>query len=334
MAQLKKYTSRILKQYLSSRPGETKLGENITFLDPHKEVKDSKASFVLLGVPEDIGVRANYAKAGTAAAWNETLRSFLNIQENQFISGQDLLLLGEIDCSREMEVAANLEPTDPNFFIKLGELVEEIDRTLGQVVREVVAAGKRPIVIGGGHNNAYGMLKGTSDALHQRINVLNIDAHTDLRRLEHRHSGNGFSYAFNDGAVNSYGVFGLHQNYTPQYIFDQISQSSDKQFVLFEELNDLNRFTAFLEMLDDIGTRPFGLEIDCDVIAGFPSSAQSPTGFTLNAVREMVRAAAQKDQCKYLHLCEAIPTEQFPAGKALSYLISDFIKAGYPNQNK
>lgn len=327
MAQLKKYTSRILKQYLSFRPGETKLGENITFLNPDEEVKDSKAPFVLLGVPEDIGVRANYGKTGTAAAWNETLGSFLNIQENQFISGQELLLLGEIDCTREMEVASNLEPTDPNFFLKMGELVEEIDQALRQVVREVVEAGKRPIVVGGGHNNAYGMLTGSSDALHEGINVLNIDAHTDLRRLEHRHSGNGFSYAIRDGAVKSYGVFGLHQNYTPQYIFDLMNQSSNRQFVLFEELTDLNRFTAFLEMLDEISTRPFGLEIDCDVIAGFPSSALSPTGFTLNAVREMVRATAQKEQCKYLHLCEAIPTKQYPAGKALSYLISDFVKA-------
>lgn len=327
MAQLKKYTSRILREYLSSRPGETKLGEHITFLKPDEQVKDAEAPYVLLGVPEDIGVRANFGKTGTAAAWNETLSSFLNIQENQFISGKEFLLLGEIDCSREMEVASNLEPTDPNYFIKMGELVEEIDRALRLVVREVVAAGKRPIVVGGGHNNAYGMLTGTSDALHQGINVLNIDAHTDLRRLEHRHSGNGFSYAISEGAVRSYGVFGLHQNYTPQYIFDQMAGSSERQFVLFEELSDLNRFTAFLEMLDEIGTNSFGLEIDCDVIAGFPSSALSPTGFTLNAVREMVRAAAQKEHCKYLHLCEAIPTPQYPVGKALSYLISDFVKA-------
>ena len=328
MAKLQHYSPRILQQYLSRRPGEKKLGEEIRFLEQGAKLSETESKFVLIGIPEDIGVRANYGKAGTAGAWEVALRALLNIQLNHFFSGKEILLLGEINCSEEMQKASNLDSSDPNYFAKMGDLVAAIDKAVSTCVKEVVAAGKLPILVGGGHNNAYGNIKGTSQALNRPINALNIDAHTDLRKLEHRHSGNGFSYALKEGFFNTYGVFGLHQNYTPQYIFDQMTETENLKFVLFEELTEMNRITAFLELLDEVGTQPFGLEVDCDVMANFPSSALSPTGFTLNAVREMVRAAGQHPDCKYLHLCEAIPAGGYPTGKALAYLISDFVKAG------
>lgn len=334
MARLKTYTARILNQYLSLRGQEKKLGQVIDFLDNQKKLSHSKAKYVLLGIPEDIGVRANFGKAGTSKAWEHALRAFLNIQENQFISGRDILLLGEIDCFEEMQKASNLDLSDPNYFPKMGELVSAIDTCVSEVIHEIVAAGKLPILIGGGHNNAYGAIKGTAKALRQGINVLNIDAHTDLRALEHRHSGNGFSYAIKNGYLQNYGVFGLHQNYTPQYIFDQINSSQNIKMVLFEELTQMNRITAFLEMLDQLSTKPFGLEVDCDAIANFPSSAQSPTGFTFPAIEEMIRAVGQKQHCKYVHICEAIVTDAYPTGKALSYMISGFVKANLASNNK
>lgn len=59
-----------------------------------------------------------------------------------------------------------------------------------------------PIAIGGGHNNAYPMLKGYSLAKKEKINAINCDPHADFRALEGRHSGNGFSYAVNDGYLD------------------------------------------------------------------------------------------------------------------------------------
>lgn len=327
MATLKTYTPRILKQHLNKRPGEKKLGEEIRFLAQEEKLSENLAEFVLIGIPEDIGVRANFGKAGTSGAWEQALSALVNIQQNQFIAGSNLLLLGEVDCSEEMQKASNLDLSDPNYYVKMGELVSAIDKQVSATVRQVVAAGKLPILVGGGHNNAYGAIKGASEALNQSVNVLNIDAHSDLRTREHRHSGNGFSYALKDGYLRNYGIFGLHQNYTPQYIFDRISESENINFVLFEELTEMNRITAFLEMLDELSTQPFGLEVDCDVMANFPSSAHSPTGFTLNAVREMLHAVAQKPNCTYVHICEAIPADTYPTGKALSYMISDFVKA-------
>ena len=71
------------------------------------------------------------------------------------------------------------------------------------LLKIIIKAKKIPIIVGGGHNNAYGIIKGSALALNKKINVLNIDAHADFRPLEGRHSGNGFSYAFHEGFIKN-----------------------------------------------------------------------------------------------------------------------------------
>src|SRR5690606_594395 len=135
-------------------------------------------------------------------------------------------------------------------------------------------------------------LKAAASAHKAAINVLNIDAHTDLRQLEHRHSGNGFSYALDRGYLGRYAVFGLHQNYTSQDIFEKILASEHLKFNLFEDLQNENKTEKFIQSIAFVGEAAFGLELDCDSIAGFPSSAVSPSGFSLDEVRNFVKAAA------------------------------------------
>lgn len=333
MPKLKTYTARTLSRYLDKRPGETKLGEKLTCLAAVQELKEHPADLVLIGIPEDIGVRANYGIPGTSRAWEAFLKAFLNIQHNQFLKAENVLILGEIDCSQEMNKAALLDGSDPNYYIKLGELVSRIDSEVSSVVGQILSAGKTPIIIGGGHNNSYGNLAGAATALGSPINALNIDAHTDLRQLEHRHSGNGFSYAREKGFLKAYAVFGLQQNYTPQYIYEKANSSDELAFYHFEELQVAgNLQQRFTEAVGLVNSRSFGLEIDCDAIAGFPSSAASPSGFSLDEIRKLIRIAATDPNCVYLHLCEASVREDFATGKALSFLTSDFIKSRYKNK--
>ncbi len=327
MQDVKIYSEKHLSQYLSRRKGETKLGEKVGFLGASQELSESTAEFVIFGIPEDIGVRANHGKPGTSNAWQAFLSAFLNVQQNRFLDCGKILLLGEIDTSEEMQKAANIDESDPNYYQKLGDHTEKVDEKVSAVVKKIIAAGKIPLIIGGGHNNAYGNLKGASEAFERPVNALNIDAHTDLRTTDYRHSGNGFSYAIKKGFLNRYSVFGLHQNYTPEYIFQEMDNSEAIHYSLFEDLqkDDLN--FHFQKNLDFVKEEKFGLEVDCDAIAGFPSSAVSPTGFCLNEVREFVRESANEKNCCYLHICEAISRNDFATGKAISFLVTDFLKA-------
>ena len=61
---------------------ETKLGEIIeTVADKQQlenSLKVSTARYVLFGIPEDIGVRANYGVGGADTSWTPFLACFLN----------------------------------------------------------------------------------------------------------------------------------------------------------------------------------------------------------------------------------------------------------------
>src|SRR5690349_11184534 len=100
MRHLKIYTKKYLTHFIRKRTGEIKLGECVQTLRS-KNLQDgllkSSATFVLIGLPEDIGVRANYGRGGTHTAWEPALTNVLNIQKNAFLNGEELLVLGHID---------------------------------------------------------------------------------------------------------------------------------------------------------------------------------------------------------------------------------------------
>ena len=329
MKGLKIYKPAHIEKLISKRTGETKFGEELNFVNNLEELENVPAKYVLLGIPEDIGVRGNQGKPGTSLAWKSLLGSLVNIQANRFNNPENLVLLGELDCDDFMKKAANIDETDPNYLVKLGDIVKETDQLVADLIEKIISKGKFPIIIGGGHNNAYGNIKGAAKALGSPVNVLNIDAHTDLRQLEHRHSGNGFSYAIEGQFLCEYSVFGLHKNYTPEYIFKEMEICKNLNYFLLEDLlefpNELNR--RFQECLERVEESKFGFELDCDAIANFPSSAKSPAGFSMNQIRNFISSVSKNDNCCYFHICEAAPDEETKTqvGKALSYFVTDFI---------
>ena len=331
MKGLKLYRPADIQKLISTRKGEVKFGENLQFIQGLDELENHSAKYVLFGIQEDIGVRANYGKPGTSNAWKAVLNSLVNIQVNRFNKPENIILLGELDCKDLMQKASYIDDSDPNYYAKLGDLVKEIDQLVSELIQLIISKGKIPIIVGGGHNNAYGNIKGAAKALNDPINVINIDAHTDLRQLEHRHSGNGFSYAVEGQFLRKYSVFGLQKNYTPEYIFKEMEASENLNFSLIEDLlkypDELSR--RFEQSLQEVGSSNFGFELDCDAIANFPSSAKSPSGFSEDQVRNLIQIVAKKENCCYFHICEAAPdnSNSDQVGKAISYFISDFIRA-------
>ena len=329
MKGLKIYRSTDIEKLISTRTGEIKFGENLQFVKNLEDLEKSSAKYVLLGIREDIGVRANYGKPGAANAWKSVLKSLVNIQINRFNNPENIILLGELDCEELMIKASNIDEADPNYHTKLGDLVKQVDQLLADLIQTIISKGKIPIIIGGGHNNAYGNIKGAAKALENPINVLNIDAHTDLRQLEHRHSGNGFSYAIEGQYLRKYAVFGLHKNYTPEYIFKEMDFSENMNYYLLEDLlklpEEINK--RFQQCQQTIDHSSFALELDCDAIAGFPSSAKSPSGFSVDQIRNFIQSIAGNNNCCYFHICEAAPHDENAGqvGKAISYFISDFL---------
>src|SRR3954466_7546123 len=103
MQHLKIYNKQDILSLTRIRRFETKLGEVIQALGNHQNIEQaieqSSTKFVIAGIPEGIGVKANLGIGGADSAWIPFLQSFLNIQSNDFLSGDNILLLGHFDFS-------------------------------------------------------------------------------------------------------------------------------------------------------------------------------------------------------------------------------------------
>ena len=325
------YTREYLLEKTSTRIGEQKLGEVITCSTDgsiDQLLQEIKGRFVLLGVPEDIGVRGNHGVSGTSSCWELILPAILNVQVNTFLDHTELALLGHLDVAdlQERAQSATLD--------ELRELCCEVDDRLETVIEQVIRAGAIPIVVGGGHNNSYGCIAGAHKALASAINCLNIDPHADFRPLEGRHSGNGFSYAFERGYLNRYSVYGLHESYNNSEMLKAFDGQDALNYITYERmLHAEHERDLFQEVINHMQGGNFGLEVDLDSIELMPVSAKTPSGFSLNEVRRMVHRAGQTGNCCYFHIAEGAPTKNtaWHVGKAISYLITDFIKSQQRN---
>ncbi|RAJ16261.1 formimidoylglutamase [Olleya aquimaris] len=336
MDKLVLYNNSIVNNLLNTRSGETKFGEHVQFLTSVSNIYDSlislDVSYVIFGLPEAVGVFANHGKSGTSTTWDATIKILLNTQNNSFNDAHKVLLLGHLDFTEEQEQLSKLKQDHPKHINKARKIVAEIDKHVVDLVSTIVSAGKIPIAIGGGHNNAYGMIKGTSLALKHPINSINFDAHTDFRALEGRHSGNGFSYAYAEKFLKRYFAFGLHENYTSADIFKHFNDNKHLNYNTYEAIavrQDLKFKKELKRAEKHLNNTTFGIEIDCDAIINTPSSAQTSSGFSAEKARQFLHYFAALEQASYLHICEAIAKKKnaHQVGKLISYLITDFIRS-------
>ncbi len=340
MENIKLFTAKEVAKITQHRSGEIKFGEKVQLVPPDFDafsfIKDSSAQYVLLGIPEDIGVRANRGRAGASTAFESTLKSLANIQHNKFCKGSNLIILGEINVENEMTFAENLDASNKEDRKQLFSLVEKIDKEVSHIIHQIVKAGKKPIIIGGGHNNAYGNIKGLALAKGKPVNAVNFDPHTDFRILEGRHSGNGFSYAYEEGFLKKYFVFGLHESYISKGVQSTIKEIASRvKFATYEEI-EIRKEKTYEDQLNEalqfIKNDPFGIEIDLDAIPGIHTSAMTLSGFSVQQARQFIHHFAADKNASYIHICEGAPTldesnNNHLTGKLIAYMITDFMKS-------
>ena len=345
MKHFKFYSKEDILSMTRVRRFETKMGERLQFLKPDTDwpdvIQESTAKYVLLGIPEDFGVKANYGVGGTETAWLSFMDSFLNIQSNDYLTGENTLLLGHFDFG---DIKFLIENNAYNAEEKINayrHALNTVDEEVEDLLKVIASAKKIPIIIGGGHNNAYPIIKGVAKGLHKaemiplsQINCINLDAHTDYSVAEGRHSGNAFRYAEEDGYLGKYCMIGLHENYIPQNILMDIHNNPFLDYISYEEIflherkNFIQAVAHATGFTEDSYT---GIELDLDCVENTLSSAVTPSGITPLMARKYVTFVAQDAKPAYLHICEgatqlADGRKNDTTGKLISYLVSDFIK--------
>lgn len=194
---------------------------------------------VLIGFPSDTGVTINGGRAGASEAPRAIRKELYKMTPN---AGEPKTFAGLIESSAD--------PGDVNI---TGDL-ESDQKALGEAVGFYLEKGIVPVILGGGHETAYGHFLGYAEA-DLNTAIINLDAHTDVRPLKkgNAHSGSPFRQAMehNSGCCEQYLAAGLQPHSVAGSHAGYIQEKGGR--LLFRDETNITRFSGFLH--EAAGTR-------------------------------------------------------------------------------
>ncbi|RYY54695.1 MAG: arginase [Chitinophagaceae bacterium] len=346
LTHLRIYNRQDLVALTRLRRFETKMGERIQVLPSRSELADSikasPANYVLFGIPEDLGRKASGARGGADTIWIPFLQSLLNTQSNDFLDGNEILLLGHFDFGDIEYLIDTTARTEEEKTEAYRHAVNSIDEEVEKLVKIITSSGKMPLVLGGGHNNAYPIIKGAAKGWFRagviplaQINCVNLDAHAHFGPAEGRHSNNAFRYADEDGFLQKYCVIGVHENHLPQNVWMDMVNNPFIDCITYEDIFVLGKrsfgqavahATGFT---DELMT---GIDVDLDAVLQAGGADCSCTGVSPAEARQYVSYAAGALDPAYLFISGvsgrmAYGRTDNPMARLAAYLVTDFIKA-------
>lgn len=286
-------TSRPSEGVFVSRndPNDPRLGDHILF----RREDYAGSDIVIIGCPQDEGVRRNGGRIGAAEGPEAIRRQFYKL--TPFNIKKKIFDLGDVP------LAATLEETHD---------------ILTSVVSQVLRDGKRIIVIGGGNDISYadGCAMAEVFGPEQWIGV-NIDAHLDVRIAAERNSGTPYRQLLEEKRLR------------PEYFYEVGYQSHFTSPVYYEYIRSLgvnrisleivrSRAEADMELKEQIRQKFighstslntfFGFDMDVVRMADAPgTSAPSPLGLRAGEFIQLVKYAASLANTKIIEFTETNP---------------------------
>lgn len=254
-------------------------------------------SFVLLGYECDEGVRRNGGRPGAKEGPQAALSQLAKLPHH-------------LDESTAIFDAGNV--------VCLGDDMEKAQSVLAEKVTQILNNKGMPLLLGGGHDIAYGHLNGIKNyaSNDQKIGIINLDAHFDLRSNENsNNSGTPFyQIAIDCKEENldfSYLCLGIRNDANDSILF-QRAREWDVKYIeaeLFHKENTsyvINKINEFCKDIDFIY-----LTIDLD---GFSSafapgvSAASPMGFSVDIALVAIHTIISTNKLISVDVAELNPT--------------------------
>jgi formiminoglutamase len=294
MSEIFKLTSRPDRGLFFTRNdvNDVRLGE----ITPSNSEDYAAADIVILGCPQDEGVRRNNGRVGAAAAPNAIRAQFYKL--TPFNIKKRLFDLGDVI---------------------IGSSLEETHDTQKAIVKQILLDGKRLIILGGGNDISYpdGCAMAEVFGADKWIGI-NVDAQLDVRIADQRNSGTAYRQLIDEGHLR------------PNYFYEVAYQTHFASPVYYKYLRDLgvNRISleilrsrehADMELKENIRQRFigqssslntfFGFDIDVVRSADAPgSSAPSPLGLRAGEFITLVKYAASLANTKLIEFTEVNPT--------------------------
>ena len=254
--------------------GKERWYQLITPLQP-----SSPASVAILGVASDTGVIRNHGREGAAAGPEILRRHLANLACH---SGTPIYDAGNLYCVQD-----DLETLQTEQANKLCQLMEK---------------NHFPLVIGGGHEIAYGTFCGLESFLSKNhksdtIGIINLDAHFDLRHAKYATSGTPFLQIANHcqehGRAFNYLCLGINETANTATLFETAKQLN-VQYLRDDEMNSWQlqqieeKISQFIQSCETIY-----LSIDLDVLPASTApgvSAPASRGVPLEIIEWLLKA--------------------------------------------
>lgn len=246
-----------------------------------------RSDAALLGFASDEGVHRNKGRVG-AVEGPAALRSAL----------ASLAVHEELTVVDHGDVAVE------------GSDLEDGQRRLGEAIE--VARGDAPltVVLGGGHETAYGSYLGLG--WRPRLGVLNLDAHFDLRQEDHPTSGTPFLQIARDrqaqGLDVHYAVLGVGMASNTGVLFDT-AQELDAPWLLDDDCQNTAEPLAFVQrFLEDVDEVYLSIDLDVLPAAAAPGvSAPAALGVPSFVIQSVCDAVVDSGKLIHLDVTELSP---------------------------
>ena len=277
----------------SAEPGETTRLHQLVRRDGAHGAGDA----VLLGFASDAGVRRNQGRVGARHGPERTRRALAGLPAHALRALWDA---GDVVCE--------------------GDALEDAQARLGERVAQLLDAGARLVVLGGGHEIAWGDFQGLRRHLYGprgpggRLLVLNLDAHFDLRGSRPGSSGTPFDQILRDAAERGlpvrYACLGVSRLGNTPALYERalqagvffVEDSAMQERHLDARLADIERLIAEADHVY--------LTIDTDVLPAAVApgvSAPAPYGVPLPVVEACVLHAKASGKLRLADIAEFNP---------------------------
>jgi formiminoglutamase len=243
---------------------------------------------VIAGFPTDEGVRRNGGRVGAAAS-PDRIRNWLG------------RLTPDARCHDAFVHLLNHTLDLGNLNVS-GDLAADQER-FGHALAGYLVHGVNVIVLGGGHETAFGHFLGYVRS-HRPVSILNWDAHADVRPLidGHGHSGSPFRQALEHSskAGRTYTVAGLNPSSTAKSHLDWL-KSHHGQAVFADELN-----SAKVHQLYHGLTGPAMVSFDLDAVVAAAAPGVSAPGMPGLPVDMWLAAAEMAGRSKAVQSIDVV----------------------------
>ncbi len=247
------------------------------------------AEIVLLGCPQDEGVRRNGGRPGASKAPLEIRRQLYKFPAPDDFHDGDLADLGDITMQDTLEKTHALQK---------------------DIVQQALADGKRVVVLGGGNDISYPDISALA-ATSENPLAINIDSHFDVRGSDVRHSGTPYRQVLEENILSPSQL--IEVGCKPEVNLDEHTRylkDAGVRIVWLDELRKANVIDHLTKVLTETEYDAifWGIDMDSVRTSDAPGvSASYPIGLAAEDIYDIAAVAGTDPKSQVLEISEVNP---------------------------